>query len=229
MKRTLTVAFVISLVFVTHADAQSNDRIELLNNADAIRARASLASGVPEDVVRASYPNAFPKYGPPGGPAEAFNNCESLINSPRFKVEINKKMTDLVEPLNALADAPESSRPAKISSYYFQIRDIYEQGKLAEQVQVRTSWEPDRAVLQYYIQNGINCKVSVRVKMNGTVQLNKNFRGRRAENETTPIIPVDLNYLTFYEAKGVKQASGETIIQVRGLKRIFDGGKSEPR
>lgn len=221
LKKILAIALISSLGSGLHAQAQSSG-VELLNNMDAIRARASLASGVPEDVVRAAYPNAFPKYGPTGGAAGAANNCDTLASDSKVQAEIKSKLSDPVEPLNALADTPESSRSRESKPYYFYLRDIYERGNLAEQVHVKSSWQPNGAVVRDYLKNGISCEVAVKVKMNGTVQLNKSYRGRKDDGDIRPVIPVDLIYLSVYEVKGVKQASGETTIQVRGLKRLYN-------
>lgn len=90
-----------------------------------------------------------------------------------------------------------------------------------EQVRVKTSWEPDAAVIRDHLKNGISCEISVKVKMDGTVQLNKNYRGRADDGDFRPVIPVNLAFLTVYEVKGIKQASGGASVQVRGLKRLF--------
>lgn len=205
---------------------RTGDAVErLVDSVDAAKARLALMSGVPEEVVRMSYPNAFPKFAAPSGPTtEAHNNCTVLANSAEARAKITEKLFSPAEPLNVANDMPEKMKAPDEKQYFFYLRDVYEKGDLQRQVKVRSSFQLTKAEPRDYLANGISCEVTYSTQMQGTIQLNKNWRGRADDGNFAPIINLNTSLNTVYEVKGVKLPNGKTDVTVRGLARVFSKG-----
>lgn len=225
MKRSLV--FLASAMLLAGAvSAQTKDQY-INENFDAgwdawqaLQAKAALASGVPEDVVRNSFPMGFKKEAKPTGPASETTNCDLLANSQSATRQVAELLRDEVEPLNAANDLPNQLRPANEKDFYLYLRDVYERGNVKQQVKVQTSFNMASAELRDYLKDGISCQVAYTTTMNGTIRLNQNWRGRQDDGPNSPVINVNYRYLTIYEVKGQKTSSG-TQVSVRGLKRMF--------
>ncbi|RUR70985.1 hypothetical protein EJP67_28420 [Variovorax guangxiensis] len=195
---------------------------EGLNAAEVAKAQLALKSGVPEEVVRLSYPNAFPKLAAPTGPTtEAFNNCSVLANNPEVRRKIEEKLNDPVEPLNVANSMPTRLKPKAERDFYFYLRPIYEKGDIARQVNVQIQWRFAKAELRDWLPNGISCEISYSTTMKGTIALNDGERPNWERGKPTSIIHLDTSLMTVYEAKGMKQTDGKVEVKVRGLARVF--------
>lgn len=195
---------------------------EGLNAAEVAKAQLALKSGVPEEVVRLSYPNAFPKISAPTGPAtEAFNNCSVLANNPEVRRKIEEKLSDPVEPLNVANDMPTRLKPKAEKDFYFYLRPIYEKGDIDRQVKVQSQWSFAKAELRDWLPNGISCEISYSTTMRGTIALNDGERPNWERGKPTSVINLDTSLMTVYEVKGMKQTDGKVEVKVRGLARVF--------